>query len=353
MAHICIDRILARFGDLNIIYRRLEPERIAGQIIAQVEPRLEEYIDEIMYELQPVLWDNLPSTLRRRIYRWAQRNFPARVQELVDDFNDDFSELVDLKALLDREMEHHPDLMNRIFKEAGAQEIRFVIASGGVIGALLGAALLPFIDHLAYRWLLPAIGFGVGFVTNWLALNLIFRPLNPRYIFGIRLQGLFLRRQSQISAVWSRLVAEELITVEKVAYSMLHGSQAARTRAIIQRHLRPMIDQSTVMKVMAQMTVGMAGYTELRSAMNDKAVNRVRPCVPGSRFQSGPRPDCRRGHQRADAGPEPGRIPGHTQAGLSGRRVAAHVCRRHSGRARGRPPMAVLGVVLTTVGGGA
>jgi len=272
MAYICVDRILAHFGNLNDIYRRLEPERIANQIIAQAMPRLEEYIDEIMYDLQPVLWDNLPRMIRERIYRWARRQFPAHVQQLVEDFGDDFGDLVDVRVLLETQLAENPDFMNRIFREAGGPEIRFVVVSGGVIGAALGTLAMPYSLSLLPAWYLPVIGCGVGFLTNWLALNLIFRPLHPRNLFGWRFQGLFLRRQPEIAEVWSRLVAEELITVEKVAHAMLHGEKGARTRSIIQRHLRPMLDQSALMKVLAQVAVGMAGYTELKKAMNDKAV---------------------------------------------------------------------------------
>ncbi len=272
MAYICVDRILAHFGNLNEIYRRLEPERIAGQIIAQAMPRLEEYIDEIMYDLQPVLWDNLPRMIRQRIYRWARAQFPAHIQQLVEDFGDDFGDLVDIRVLLETQLAENPDFMNRIFREAGGPEIRFVVVSGGVIGALLGTLAMPWSLNLLPAWYLPVVGGCVGFVTNWLALDLIFRPLHPHNLFGWRFQGLFLRRQPEIAEVWSRLVAEELITVEKVAHAMLHGEKGARTRSIIQRHLRPMLDQSALMKVLAQVAVGMAGYTELKKAMNDKAV---------------------------------------------------------------------------------
>ena len=67
-------------------------------------------------------------------------------------------------------------------------------------------------------------------------------------------------------------MAEELITVEKVADAMINGQHGDRTRAIIQKHLRPMLDNSMVMKLAAQVSVGMTGYTELKRVMNQKAV---------------------------------------------------------------------------------
>jgi len=284
MAHICIDRTLRRFGDLNEIYRQLEPEKIVQQIVSRVGPRMDEYIDEVMYELQPVLWDNLPLFVRNRVYRWGREQLPQRIESLVEDFGDDLNDLVDLKALLSHELESHPDLMNRIFQQAGSAELRSVITRGALIGGLLGAFVAPLWSHYPEPWLLPVAGLVVGFLTNWIAINLIFRPLRPRRILFWRVQGLFLRRQPEISDVWARLVAEELITVEKVADAMIDGRHGDRTRAIIQKHLRPLLDHSLVMKLTAQVTVGMTGYTDLKKAINQKAVLATHDVFSDPRF---------------------------------------------------------------------
>ncbi|MDX1818612.1 MAG: hypothetical protein R3180_12905, partial [Marinobacter sp.] len=272
MAHICIDRTLQKFGDLNAVYEKLEPHQIVEQVVSQLIPRVDEYIDEIMYENHPVLWDNLPIFLKNRIYQWARAELPSRIEELVEDFGDDLSDLVDLKALLSRELQRHPDLMNRIFQQAGSVELRSVINLGAVIGAVLGALIVPFWTRYPEPWLLPVAGFAVGFITNWLAINLIFAPVEPRRFLFWKVQGLFLRRQSEISDVWARLVAEELITVEKVADAMVNGAQGDRTRAIIQKHLRPLLDNSPVLKTVTQVSVGVTGYTELKKALYQKAV---------------------------------------------------------------------------------
>lgn len=272
MALICVDRTLTRFGDLDTVFYQLQPELITRQILSQIEPRIDEYIDDIMEEVQPVLWDNLPYVVRRRIYQWARQQLPGRIQALVEEFGDDLGSLVDLRMLITHELQRNPELMSRIFQEAGAPEFRFVIRSGLVIGALAGAALVPLWNYTSQIWMLPLCGFTIGFLTNWLALNLVFRPLNPRYIFGMKFQGLFLKRQKEISEVWARIVAEELVTVEKVAYAMLHGEHAHRTQAILHRHIRPILDDSGIMRLMTQITMGMSGYTELKKAINEKAV---------------------------------------------------------------------------------
>ena len=40
----------------------------------------------------------------------------------------------------------------------------------------------------------------------------------------------------------------------------------------MQKHLRPILDNSLLMKLGAQVTVGMSGYTELKKAMNQQAL---------------------------------------------------------------------------------
>jgi uncharacterized membrane protein YheB (UPF0754 family) len=272
MAAISVERTLARFGDLRSVFLQLQPERITAQILEQTLPRLEEYIDEVMFQHHAVLWDNLPLAMRARVYSWARAQLPRRIEALVADFGDELDELVDLQELFVEELHNHPELMVKIFKTAGEAELTFIIRSGLFFGFALGLLMTFSWEFMPAFWVLPLGGFLVGFLTNWLALNLIFRPLNPVTILGCRVQGLFLKRQKEVSRIWSQLVAQELITVEKVARSMVFGKHGHRTRAIIQRHIRPILDQSVILKLITQVAVGTAGFAELKRALQEKAV---------------------------------------------------------------------------------
>lgn len=273
MAAISVDRTLSRFGDMRSIFLKLQPERITAQILSQTLPRLEEYIDEVMFSQHAVLWDNLPLAMKDRVYKWAQGQLPKRIEALVADFGGELEELIDLQALFVDELHHHPELMVKIFQGAGEKELKFIVKSGLFFGLVLGLVMAFIWQAAPSVWVLPVGGFVVGFMTNWLALNCIFRPLNPRFVLGWKVQGLFLKRQSEVARIWSQLVADELITVEKVAKNMVLGKHGHRTRAIIQKHIRPILDQSVVLKLVAQVTVGVAGYADLKRAMHDKAIS--------------------------------------------------------------------------------
>ena len=272
MASVVVDRTITRFGNMDDVFQKLEPEKITEQIISQIEPRIEEYIDEIMYERQAVLWDNLPYTIKKKVYQWAHSQIPRRIEGLVAEFGSELGSLIDIKELFVEELKDHPELMVRIFQEVGATEFSFIVKSGLLFGFLFGLLQVPIWLQYGALWMLPVFGFAVGFATNWLALNVIFRPLYPRSFLGMKFQGLFLKRQNEVSDVWSRLIAEELITVERAANAMVFGRYAGRTRAIIQKHIRPVLDQAGILKLVAQLTVGASGYVDLKRALNDKAV---------------------------------------------------------------------------------
>jgi uncharacterized membrane protein YheB (UPF0754 family) len=272
MARVSVDRAIARFGDIQDVFYKLDPSQITQHIIDQVEPRIEEYVDDIMYEHHSVLWDNLPYGLKDRIYQWSREQLPRRIEALVAEFGKEFPELIDMHELFVGGLRDRPELMVRIFKEAGSKEFPFIIRSGWFFGGLFGIAFIPFVHLGLSSHAFALLGFLVGFFTNWIALNLVFKPLNSRNLFGFKFQGLFLKRQDEVSEVWSRIIAEELITVERVSYVMVHGQHAHQTHSIIQRHIRPMLDQSGIMKMLTQIALGASGYAELKHSLNNKAI---------------------------------------------------------------------------------
>lgn len=72
------------------------------------------------------------------------------------------------------------------------------LSSGFFFGFLLG--LVQMFVWLLYDkpWTLPAGGAIVGYITNWVALKLIFEPVDPVKIGPFVLQGLFLKRQNEV-----------------------------------------------------------------------------------------------------------------------------------------------------------
>ena len=72
-----------------------------------------------------------------------------------------------------------------------------MVAFGFVFGFALGVPV-AIVDHwFGQWWLLPVLGVIVGWVTNALGMWLIFELPEEKRILGIKVHGLFLRRQDQ------------------------------------------------------------------------------------------------------------------------------------------------------------
>ena len=98
---------------------------------------------------------------------------------------------------------------------------------------------------MPHWWVLPVAGTVVGYVTNWLAIWMIFEPVEPRRIGRWTLHGLFLKRQQQVADVYAEIIADDIVTVGNIGEELLHGPRADRTRAMIESSLRPAVDRAT------------------------------------------------------------------------------------------------------------
>lgn len=69
---------------------------------------------------------------------------------------------------------------------------------------------------------LPLIGALIGWVTNYLAVRLLFRPLQPWFLplTSVSFQGLIPKRRDEIAEKVGQVVADELFSVDELYRSM-------------------------------------------------------------------------------------------------------------------------------------
>jgi uncharacterized membrane protein YheB (UPF0754 family) len=77
-------------------------------------------------------------------------------------------------------------------------------------------AYIPFI-------LPPLLGALIGYVTNYIAIRMLFRPLRPWYIFGIRIPmtpGIIPSRRGDLARKMGQMVGEHLLTSDDVGHTL-------------------------------------------------------------------------------------------------------------------------------------
>jgi len=274
MAGTFIDSTMSRLGTLPEVFEHMEPEKISAHISRSLLPRMEELTDEVMLETNPVLWENLLSIVRERIYDRVRDRLPQLVDNLMEEIGTSVEDLVDLKHMITTRLVTDKALLNRLFLESGAAEFKFIVRSGLYFGFLFGLVQLGVWVLYDAWWILPLFGLLVGLATNWIALNLIFRPLHPKKVGPFTLQGLFLKRQGEVAGVWCGIVTREILTIRALTHSMIYGPRSDRTRPLIRKHIKPLVDAAVgVVRPVAQVAVGMEGFARIKEKVGTMALD--------------------------------------------------------------------------------
>jgi uncharacterized membrane protein YheB (UPF0754 family) len=274
MAELSVDSVLSKLGTVTEIIEQMDPKTISAYILDNIAPRNEELVDEIMRKRHQTLWQNLPKTIKALVYKRVADQMPIIMDELVDDISPKVASLFDLKLMVIEKLEEDKSLLNKIFLSCGEQEFKFIIKSGLWFGFLFGLPQLALWYFFPLPWVLPICGFLVGWATNWVALNMIFRPVQKHHFAGITVHGLFLKRQDEVSEAFCKIITEEILTVDQVANAMLTGPNAARTRAIIQKHFENLVDEAAgVIKPLTQLAMGPKGFANIKEDTGYKAID--------------------------------------------------------------------------------
>jgi uncharacterized membrane protein YheB (UPF0754 family) len=182
--------------------------------------------------------------VRETVHSRVEKQLPDIVRAVTEEIGDHVDQLLDVKLMVIRHIEAHPELANRIYLEVGRRELRFMINFGFFFGFLLGIPVALITNAVHYWWVLPILGVIVGYVTNWVGILMIFEPVEPRKLGRLRLQGLFIRRQPEVAEVYSKLIADDIVTLSNIGEELLNGPRADRTRLMIENALRPALDRA-------------------------------------------------------------------------------------------------------------
>jgi uncharacterized membrane protein YheB (UPF0754 family) len=273
MGSIAVDKGIAKIGTPSDFYQQLEPEKIAEQILDSARDDIREVVENVMQREHPELWNDVPQRVRDAVHSRVQAQLPEIVGHVTDQIGTHIDQLLDVKLMVIRHIEANPELGNRIFLEVGRKELRFIINFGFFFGFLLGIPLV-FVTHaLPYWWVLPIGGVIIGYVTNWMALWMIFEPTEPKRIGPFKLHGLFLRRQPEVAEVYAEIIADDIVTAGNIGDELLNGRRADRTRQMIEDAMRPAIDRSVgAAQTAVRVMVGSRRYDAIREGLATEAV---------------------------------------------------------------------------------
>ncbi|MFM7812195.1 MAG: hypothetical protein ACKO7M_10910 [Acinetobacter junii] len=291
---IITDNTLSKLGSLREFLEAMDPEDMAMIIGEQVGFELEHLIDEVMIDRNAVLWENLPYSIKRRIYAQAHKQLPNTLKELVTELTMNVESLVDMREMVVRQMEGDRRLMVRMFLKVGQKEINFIWHISALIGMFFGIFQMIVWFVVPWHWTVPFWAAIWGFLTNWIAIWMVFNPIEPHYIrypqiFRLtkdrkfpwivpvlkigtyNVQGAFMKRQEEVSDVFASVVTEDLITLKSIMTEMMYGTKKDKTRRIVKRHINEIMETPLV-RTSLQLSLGPREYARLKTDLIDRSI---------------------------------------------------------------------------------
>ena len=276
MGTIAAEKGIGKIATEREFYEEFDPERIATYMVDNSRDEVRQLVEDVLREEYPEVWSNTPKPVRELVHDRVQEQLPHIADEITDQIGENIDELLDINLMITDHLDENPELLNRLFLDVGDRELKFIVNCGFLIGGFLGLFTIPLFLYIGSDLVLPVCGIAVGYMTNWIALKIIFLPIEERSFGPFRLQGLFIKRQSEVAEEYAVIVADEIVTIGNVAENLMHGSQSDRTRKMIRDAIRPEVDRAVGLAgPVVRMTTGSEQYEEVRETFVTESVDRT------------------------------------------------------------------------------
>lgn len=278
MARVAVDLMLSRLLTTRELFDRIDGKGLAERLQEPMREMIDELTREIMARHQPLLWESMPEVGRRAMIWAVQRQAPRMVERLVEDLKRDPDSVIDLRAVAIDALVRDKSLLVALVRRIGRSEFAFIIRVGAPFGLVLGGIQAAVWAATHNVWVVPIFGGIIGFVTDWAALQMIFRPIRPRGVGRVlSWQGLFHRRRVQVIADYAEVLAEDILTPANLIDAMLTGPQADRVLSLVAREVDLAVNARVgPAKPLVVLAVGGRRYQEMRAHIVTSAMARMR-----------------------------------------------------------------------------
>ncbi len=245
-------------------------ESFAGKLGAVIDDVTEQVIDEVANKHAKAMWDNAGEFMQNKVRQQVRAEVIEVSRAIAMDMADDIDKIMDIERTVLEAIERHKELMGEMFFEVGRKEFKFIERSGLYFGFLFG--LFQMVIWVLYPapWILPAAGFFVGYLTNWIAIKLVFAPREPVKIGPLSVQGLFHKRQTEVAEAFGRTVATRVLNADNIVTTVMQSEGAAQMNRIVERRIGELIS-----KYEAHPLAAMVMPEEKRPALRAELLERI------------------------------------------------------------------------------
>ncbi|MEV5361089.1 DUF445 domain-containing protein, partial [Micrococcus luteus] len=276
MAAIAVDSITSKIINPQQLFDRIDPEELADELKEPLHDAAKELVDTMMMSFQPQIWRALPDQLKDAVVANVEKRIPAATRGMFDSMRDNIDQIFDIKHMVVTNLVRDKATLNSIFKDIGRPAFGFLISSGLWFGFIIGVVQMLVFGFTGWHWVLPAFGLLTGGLTDYVALQMIFRPIEKRTIFPfVKWQGVFQTRRKDVIAGYSALLAKEIFTPKAIMESLLTGPMSDKFFDIIQTEIARTIDEQMGFAGRVFSTVGSRQYQEMKTGLATSVIDRI------------------------------------------------------------------------------
>jgi uncharacterized membrane protein YheB (UPF0754 family) len=277
MASIACDTLTAKLLKPEELLDRLDPLRVAMELDAPLREAVQHIVHEVFEHHAPGVWTAAPTAMKRRLVKRVQDKAPELIEDLMTKVRANLGSVFDLKDMVVSNLSKDKPLLNQMFQEVGAAEFRFIRNSGIWFGLLIGCVQAVAWALTHSMWIMPIFGGLTGWLSDWLALKMVFRPKEPtRYLGLFTWQGLFIKRRQEVAAEYGRLMAQRVLTPSAIMESVLRGPLSDRLYDLVQKEIRAAVDEEAgFARPLVVMAVGSQKYIDMKRDVAAKVTERL------------------------------------------------------------------------------
>lgn len=258
------------------VFARLEPSEVVKVMEPLLFNTIQDVIEDMALKYSPDLWAVLPAKVKEEIIEKVKEEAPTHIEALMEELRNNIEDVFDLEDMVVTNMCKDKQLLVNMFVTCGYAELAFIRNSGAWMGGLFGLMQMGLWFVYSDRIVVfPVVGLVVGTITNWLALKMIFEPVNPRKFLCFTLHGLFLRRQNEVAAVYGRMVAADVLNSRNIIEAILKGPYSDRLFELVYDNVQEAVNAgAAVTDKIINFSIGEETYANIKDDITNHIVQK-------------------------------------------------------------------------------
>lgn len=243
MAEKSVDLLTRDLFKPKDVFARLDVDEIIRIATDNFLAMAQRITDSVMTTRVPVASTAVGRGVKPHVESAVAKVLPEVVGNSMKRIKENITDILDLKAIAVEALKEDKSLINKIFLDLGGKQFRFIETSGAWLGFLFGLGQILTCMYTSHWLMFVAYGVFIGYITNVLAIKMIFEPAEPKKIGPFTLWGLFLRNQRVESFKYADIISSRILTPEKLFDYIFRSPDCHLTRQIMEEEVSKAVDE--------------------------------------------------------------------------------------------------------------